>query len=217
MKLKLLAIGVVATLIMASCGSEGGQKAEVTEEQNVENVESTETYMVEAVNSSIVWTGNKVIGDSHNGTIKIKSGEILVKDSMVQPGSKFVIDMQSIEDTDLTDAEKKAKLVGHLKSADFFAADSFPEATFEITSVTPNEDGTSKIAGNLNLRGITKNVEFVGTIKMMENAVVASAKDVIIERTQFNVMHNNANIADIAKDAIISNELKFDFMIMAKK
>jgi polyisoprenoid-binding protein YceI len=217
MKLRLLAMGVVATFIMASCGSENGQKAEVTEEKQVEEVAEATTYMVDAENSSVMWEGSKIVGDKHTGTIKIKSGEILVKDSAIQPGSKFVIDMNSIVDTDLTDEEKKAKLVGHLKSADFFAADSFPEATFEVTSVTPNEDGTSKIAGNLTLRGVTKNVEFNGKVMMQDNAIIASAKDVIIERTQFNVMYNNANVVDIAKDAIISNDLKFEFMVMAKK
>lgn len=221
MKLRLLAMGVVATFIMASCGSENGQKAEVTEEKQVEEVAEATTYMVDAENSSLEWTGKEFSGTKHNGIIKIKSGEILVKDSAIQPGSKFIIDMNSISDLDLKDEESKAKLEGHLKSPDFFATDSFPEGTFEITSITPNEDGSSKIAGNLTLRGITKNIEFNGTVMMKDNAIIASAKDVIFDRTKFNVNFRNegwlGNVEGLVKDKIINHDIKLDFMVMAKK
>lgn len=59
-------------------------------------------------------------------------------------------------------------LVGHLKSADSFAVDSFPAATFVISSVKPIEQQnaieginvTRTVEGNLTLRGITRAVSF---------------------------------------------------------
>jgi polyisoprenoid-binding protein YceI len=56
-----------------------------------------------------------------------------------------------------TDNEKRD---GHLRSADFFAADSFPTLTFKSTKVTAAGDKKYKIAGNLTLRGVTRPVVF---------------------------------------------------------
>jgi polyisoprenoid-binding protein YceI len=54
----------------------------------------------------------------------------------------------------------------HLRSPDFFAADSFPTITFKSTKVTPAGKDRYKITGNLTMRGVTKQVvldmEFLG-------------------------------------------------------
>lgn len=50
----------------------------------------------------------------------------------------------------------------HLRSGDFFAADSFPELSFKSTSVTANGKGKYKVTGDLTIRGITKQVTFDG-------------------------------------------------------
>jgi polyisoprenoid-binding protein YceI len=54
-----------------------------------------------------------------------------------------------------TNNERRDK---HLRSGDFFAADSFTTITFKSTKVTPGENGKLAIAGNLTIRGITKPV-----------------------------------------------------------
>jgi polyisoprenoid-binding protein YceI len=46
----------------------------------------------------------------------------------------------------------------HLRSSDFFAADSYPTLTFESTSVEPAGDGRLKVSGDLSIRGVTKPV-----------------------------------------------------------
>lgn len=52
----------------------------------------------------------------------------------------------------------------HLRSPDFFAADSFPEITFKSTKVTPGSDKTKfKVDGNLTIRGITHPVTLDAT------------------------------------------------------
>ncbi len=62
-----------------------------------------------------------------------------------------------------TDNEKRD---GHLRSADFFAVDSFPTLSFKSTKVTTAGIKKYKVAGNLTLRGVTKPVvfdaEFIG-------------------------------------------------------
>lgn len=56
-----------------------------------------------------------------------------------------------------TDNERRD---GHLRSADFFAADSFPTLSFKSTKVTAAGKNKYKVAGNLTMRGVTKPVVF---------------------------------------------------------
>jgi polyisoprenoid-binding protein YceI len=61
----------------------------------------------------------------------------------------------------------------HLRSADFFAADSFPNVTFKSTKVTPGADNKFQIEGDLTMRGVTRKVVLdatllgVGSVGMM--------------------------------------------------
>lgn len=46
----------------------------------------------------------------------------------------------------------------HLRSADFFDAESNPELTFESTAIEPLDDEAFRITGNLTLHGVTREV-----------------------------------------------------------
>ena len=46
----------------------------------------------------------------------------------------------------------------HLRSADFFDVDAFPEITFESTRVEPIDENSSRVWGNLTMHGITREV-----------------------------------------------------------
>ena len=54
-----------------------------------------------------------------------------------------------------TDNDKRN---GHLKSADFFDAEKYPEITFKSTSFEKTGESTFKITGNLTMHGVTKEV-----------------------------------------------------------
>jgi polyisoprenoid-binding protein YceI len=59
---------------------------------------------------------------------------------------------------------------GHLKSADFFDAEKFPQVKFEATKAEPiDNDGSFDLYGNLTIKDVTKNVklavEFGGVVK----------------------------------------------------
>jgi polyisoprenoid-binding protein YceI len=51
----------------------------------------------------------------------------------------------------------------HLRSPDFFWADSFPTLSFKSTKVTPGEGNKFKLAGDLTMRGVTRPVVLDGT------------------------------------------------------
>ncbi|MDF2456163.1 MAG: hypothetical protein K0R51_2156 [Cytophagaceae bacterium] len=120
------------------------------------------TFNVDKTKSKVTWIGRKVTGE-HTGTVNIADGK-LTSDGKNILGGSFDMDMTTITCTDLTDAEYNAKLIGHLKSDDFFSVDKFPKSTLAITKVTSTGNGTYKINGNLTIKGITQPIEFPATI-----------------------------------------------------
>jgi len=48
----------------------------------------------------------------------------------------------------------------HLKSADFFHVEQHPTLSFKSTRITQVGDGELKVAGDLSIRGVTRNVVF---------------------------------------------------------
>lgn len=60
----------------------------------------------------------------------------------------------------------------HLKSPDFFAADSLSNMGFKSKKIVPGKDNAFQIVGDLTMRGVTKEVTldatFNGTIKGMQ-------------------------------------------------
>jgi polyisoprenoid-binding protein YceI len=94
------------------------------------------------------------------GKFKDFSGTILMdKDAPAASSVEVAIQTASIS----TDNERRD---AHLRSNDFFAADSFPTLTFKSTKVTPVGKDKYQVAGDLTMRGVTKSVvldvEFLG-------------------------------------------------------
>lgn len=80
---------------------------------------------------------------------------------IIQPNEDFT-DSEIIFETDINSISTSvADRDTHLKSPDFFDAEKYPKLTFKSTSVIPDGD-VYKIAGNLNLHGVDKEVILTG-------------------------------------------------------
>ncbi|MFT5723695.1 MAG: polyisoprenoid-binding protein YceI [Bacteroidia bacterium] len=211
MKKTLLILSISAGVLFASCGDpktatteEAGETAEAT----VESV----TYTVDAAASAVNWTGSKILDGSHTGTIAITSGSISAKEGVIESGS-FSIDMASFVLVGETEEESAVKLMGHLKSADFFMVDTFPTASFEITS-----GGAEMVKGNLTIKGITKEIEIPVTVTTTDAGVTASSK-FAINRNDWGITwgNNSTNKIDFLKDNFIKDEIEFDVNLVASK
>ena len=64
---------------------------------------------IDVKKSSIAWVGKKVTGQ-HNGTINFLSGTLVFKGKTLK-GGEFVVDMNSINTTDLQAGKGKEKLM----------------------------------------------------------------------------------------------------------
>ncbi|MCB0583841.1 MAG: YceI family protein [Phaeodactylibacter sp.] len=169
------------------------------------NVEPREVSIEE---STITWNAYKVTG-SHNGNIQLKSGKLdFDGDKLV--GGSFEIDMASITCNDL-EGEWNQKLVGHLKSDDFFGVEKHPTAGFVITQVVSRgTPGDYKIVGDLTIKGITKEIKFYAKVTEENGQKVATA-DIKVDRSDFNVRYGSGSFFDNLGDKTIYDE--FDLQV----
>ena len=208
MKKVILSFAVVAFL--AACGGE----AKVEDKPVVNEVAATVEQQAVAVDYTIVdsssvlnWEGSAV-GKAHFGTVDYKGTVKVAEGKLI--GGEFVFDLTTIDSKDMQ-GEYKEKLDGHLKAADFFNVDSFPTAKLEITAFE-----AGNINGNLTIKDVTKAITFPGTVTITDNAVSAIA-EFTINRTEYGIVYGSGNFFDLAKDKIISDDIKFKVTVSAVK
>ena len=172
------------------------------------------TYNVDVNASTIVWTGYKVTG-KHTGTVKVKNGNLTWDDGKLTGGS-FDIDMTSITDTDL-EGEWAAKLVGHLKSEDFFGTEKFPTSKLVITRVLPQDSkGNYKIIANLTIKETTKEVKFFANATEASGKITATGK-ITVDRSEYNVKYGSGSFFDGLGDKTIYDEFDLQVSLVANK
>lgn len=150
-------------------------------------------------NSTIKWHGAKVTGE-HDGTIKLKEGYLKMDDGNIT-GGKFHIDMTTIENRDLEDAEYNAKLVGHLKSDDFFGVETYPVSTLEIKEASSFENGKSKVKAHLTIKKTTLPIEFEVTQK--GDQMLA---EIVVDRAKYDVRYGSGSFFDDLGDKMIYDD-----------
>jgi len=196
-------------------------EAKTTDAKDVSGNKSGEKWNLNVSDSKIEWIGTKVSG-YHTGIVPLKNGEILVNNGEVA-GGKFVMDVANmkVEGPKGSDTASNAKLLGHLKSADFFDVTTHPEGTFELTNVKPYQGDAIKdsvdarqdeiseykvtnpthlVSGNLTLKGVTKNIEFPARITVSGNTAEAIAK-FNIDRKEWGIVYKGKP-DDLIRDAI---------------
>lgn len=174
----------------------------------------TTSFKVDTQKSIILWNAKKVTGE-HSGTIKLSGGELSLNGANLAKGS-FTINMTTIATTDLQ-GEWADKLIGHLRSDDFFSVEKNPTSTFVITKVTPAAAGTITVAGNLTIKGITKALSFPATLAVKGTSLTAIAKGVKVDRTKYDIRYGSKSFFDSIGDKAIDDEFTLDITLVASK
>lgn len=159
-----------------------------------------------AKDSKIKWIGEK-IGGGHEGFIKVKNGQVEMKDGDITAGS-FTIDMTTISCTDLKNAEYNQKLVGHLNSDDFFSVAKFPEAKFEITEANV-KNGKGTVKGLATIKGITKAISF--PVEKSGNDYTAKIE---IDRSEFDVRYGSKSFFEGLGDNVIDDIFTLNVLLV---
>lgn len=221
MKKSILNIFMVTGLAMATIGCKNENNEARTAEAGevaVANADAME-FVVDTTSSVINWKGNKPTG-THTGTIQIEDGTFMANDSIIESGT-FVIDMESIDVTDL-EGEQKGNLENHLKGTvegkegDFFDVTKYPQATFEVTGITEVE-GKTMLQGNLTMKDQTKNVEFPVTINRNGETLQITSEPFTIDRTKWGVNYGSKSVFDGLGDKFIDDEIILELDVKATK
>jgi len=170
------------------------------------------TYKVDTQQSKLVWTAKKVTGE-HTGTAPISNGALALENGKLKGGS-FDIDLKALTVIDLTDSGHNGKLVGHLKSDDFFAVEKHPTAKFVIASATPTGDGKYDVAGKLTIKGITNDVTFPAQIKT-DNGKLTATANITVDRTKYDIKFRSKNYFENLGDKTIYDDFTLDVTLVA--
>lgn len=174
----------------------------------------TYNYNVDVKSSNIVWKGYKVTGE-HTGNVKLKNGSLQFADGKLSGGS-FEVDMNSITCTDMQ-GEYGDKLIGHLKSEDFFGVDKYPTAKFTITRTIPQDTkGNYKIIGNLKIKESTQEVKFFANVSE-QGGMVKATGTLKVDRSEYDIRYGSGSFFDNLGDKTIYDEFDLQVELMAKK
>lgn len=178
----------------------------------VTNTKKATAYQVDKSQSKLNWVGKKVTGQ-HSGTINVADGKLDVENNVLK-GGNFSLDTRSIAVTDIKDADGNAKLVGHLKSEDFFGVEKFPSANFVITKVASKGNGKYDITGNLTIKGITNPITFPATVAVAGNKLTAKA-DIKVDRTKYNIRYGSKSFFEGIGDKAIYDDFELAVELVA--
>ena len=189
---------------------------------NLSSFNSTEplTYHVNLEKSTLHWTGYYLFSFSeHIGTIGLSNGEIKISDREIISGF-FDIDMKSIRNLDIPDGAGK-DLESHLMSDDFFSADKFPTAHFEIIKTEkikdPQQGGPNyDVTGDLTIKGMKNSLTFPALIKFSDDGLEAKAK-FKFDRTKWNVRYNSGKFFSDVGDGAISDAIGMEIQLVTSK
>ncbi len=123
---------------------------------------ATVKWAVDPTHSELQFKVRHLMITNVNGTFGTFKGEVETQDTDFGTAK---IDFSAETSTVSTN---NAQRDGHLKSADFFDAEKYPDLKFTSTSVTKVDDENYKLTGNLTMLAVTKPVtlavEYGGTI-----------------------------------------------------
>lgn len=175
-----------------------------------------ETYKIDTTKSTVAWTGTKITGAKHVGGILIKEGSVDVNKGQLT-GGNFTADMNSVTNDDLKGSpEYHAKLLGHLKSDDFFNVQKFPETKFVIKSVTMKGKSEALIKGDFTMIGQTQPIEFPAKIDLQKDIVKGEAT-LKIDRTKWGLKYGSNKFFQNLGDKVINDEIEIALKLEATK
>ena len=156
---------------------------------------------VDAANSTITWVGKKVTGQ-HSGTINVKDGTLVFIKNKLKGGT-IVVDMASINTTDLKKGEGKEDLDGHLKADDFFGTAKYPSAKINFKLISDNGNGSYSIAADMTIKEVTNTIKFDLIIKGKTATTIIN-----VDRTKYGIKYGSGSFFENLGDKTISDEFE---------
>lgn len=198
---RIIFVMMTATAFVAVSCSQGEKKPSEQSNSEPENTAVISGVKVDPAKSRVIWAGTMLGIYTHEGTVNFSQANLIMAEGKIT-GGNFTIDLNTIVPTDGNyNPEQGAtpeKLTGHLKSADFFDAENYPTASFNITSV----DGNS-LKGMMTIKGITHEEKVENISMNRDGDKVSITGDMTIDRKKYEVKWDSP-----VKERVLSNDIK---------
>lgn len=174
-----------------------------------------QVYKVDPGTTKVEWIGKKVTGE-HRGLVKVKEGStITLKGEEITSGN-IIVDMNSMTVSDLTDPETAGKFITHMKSADFFNVEKYPEAKLVITKSKKSKNGL-EVQGNLTVLDKSQPVKFTATEPKMSGDTYTSKAMITVDRTKHGLKYGSGAFFKGLGDKMIYDDFTLNIELSAKK
>ena len=145
----------------------------------------TGTWTVDPVHSSVAFSV------THNNVATFRSGFETYEATLTGGESPQLVGSVDVESIDIDEAQLK----GHLMTPDFFDAERFPRLKFTSSRFDVADDGTVRLAGELEIKGNVREVEATGRFGELPadlggNPRVALSVSTAVDRRDFGIEFN---------------------------
>ena len=119
-------------------------------------------YVLDPSHTHVGFVGRHLMVSKVRGAFEKAEGRVRVGETLADFSFEVTVDVASV-------ATRDEKRDGHLRSADFFDVERFPQLTFRSTRIEPAADNRYAITGDLTIRDqthpVTLDVEYLGAQK----------------------------------------------------
>lgn len=212
----VIILGVIAFFVFKK---DKNNTEEQTQELTGESVseDMSGDFKINTEESTANWTGGKkiLVEWIDKGSIDISRGELSFEDGEIKSG-EIVFDMNSISAKSTGSGSGEDQLSGHLKSADFFNVENYPEAVFVVESATKGENDLYNLTGNLTIKETTKPYSLLVSI-LEDNDRLIVTGNTVVNRAEFDIRFGSETFFDNLGDNVIKDEFDLDFRIVFEK
>ncbi len=171
------------------------------------------TYAIDPSHSSIGFVARHAVVTKVRGNFNEVDGTAQINGADLASSSVQVTLKTATVDT------RSEQRDGHLRSADFFDAETYPVITFTSTKVAPVSDDEVEVTGDLTIKDVTRQIAFTLTytgsaLDPFGNTRVGFEGSVIVNRKDFGLTWNAALETG---GVLVSEKVTLEFDISAIK
>jgi len=173
--------------------------------------DADEEYFVSSTETELKWYAKYLVGNKHEGTVKVSEGNFAVIDGVVRDG-KATIDM-----TTITEKENNERFLGDIRGADFFDIEQFPQSSLEIKNISQpdaSKEANYQITADLTIKGITNEITFPAVI-VIEDGIMTANADFTIDRTKWGITFQSSSFFKDLGDKVIDDNIRYELIVKA--
>ena len=95
----------------------------------------------------------------------------------------------------------------HLRSADYFDVEKFPDISIVVTAAEPSGEEGARLRASVTVKGTTLPIELPATVRVLDDGAVRVTTQATVDRSQFDVGGNLLGM--VTKPVTISCDLVF--------